>query len=80
MIFPIKTSLLLSLAALIGATSEISAGTTTQDISCEICHKKDKDGSPCTGKVTRGSASASGITYSCSNGHTFTVEPKTRVK
>lgn len=75
-----KTALLLSLAALIGATSEISAGTSTQDISCEICRQKNKDGSPCKGKVTRGSTTSSGITYSCSNGHTFTVEPKTRVR
>jgi hypothetical protein len=74
-----KTALLLSLLALIGATSEISAGTTTQDISCEICRQKDKDGNPCKGKVTRGSASTSGIRYSCSNGHTFTVPPKIRV-
>lgn len=75
-----KIALLLSLAALIGATSEISPATPTRDIASEICRKTDKDGNPCKGKVTRGSTSSSGITYSCSNGHTFTVEPKTRVK
>lgn len=74
-----KTALLLSLLALIGATSEISAGTTTQDISCEICRQKDKDGNPCEGKVTRGAASSGGIIYRCGNGHTFTVAPKVRV-
>jgi hypothetical protein len=74
-----KTTLLLSLAALTGGTTETSTATPTRDISSEICRKTDKDGNPCKGKVTRGSASTSGITYSCSNGHTFTVPPKVRV-
>jgi hypothetical protein len=75
-----KIALLLSLAALTGGTTEASPATPTRDIASEICRKTDKGGNPCKGKVTRGSTSSSGITYSCSSGHTFTVEPKTRVK
>ena len=75
-----KTTLLLAMATLADGTMAISAESHTQDIACEIYRKTDEDGNPCKGKVTRGSTNSSGITYSCSKGHTFTVEPKTRVK
>lgn len=77
-----KTLILLLVATTVGSPLLTSANqeSPAHDIACEICHKKDKDGNPCKGKVTRESTSSSGITYSCSNGHTFTVEPKVRVR
>ncbi len=70
----------LALTLLIPAATTADSENRVRDISCEICRKKDKDGNPCKGKVTRESTNSNGITYSCSNGHTFTVEPKVKVK
>ena len=50
------------------------------DLACEICQMKDALGEPCKGKVTRGESSASGVSYTCSNGHKFVVKSKVRVK
>jgi hypothetical protein len=61
-------------------TSALRAESRTQDLTCEICRKTNKDGSPCKAKVTRGSTTPAGINYSCSAGHTFTVEPKVRIR
>ena len=67
-----------ALAALPAHTSA-EAERKSYDVSCEICRRTDSAGKPCKGKVTRESTSSSGITYSCSAGHTFSVPPKVRV-
>jgi hypothetical protein len=61
-------------------TSALWAEGRTHDLTCEICRKTNKDGSPCKAKVTRGSTTPAGINYTCSNGHAFTVEPKVKIK
>jgi hypothetical protein len=61
-------------------TSALRAESRTQDLTCEICRKTNKDGSPCKAKVTRGATTPEGIHYTCANGHTFTVEPKVKIK
>jgi hypothetical protein len=66
----------LSLAPL---PTTLLAENSTHALSCEICQKKDSNGSPCKGKVTRGQANSSGVNYSCSNGHSFFVRSKIRV-
>ena len=50
------------------------------DLTCEICRKTNKDGSPCKAKVTRGATTPEGIHYTCANGHSFTVPPKVKIK
>jgi hypothetical protein len=60
--------------------SALRAESRTQDLACEICRKTNKDGSPCKAKVTRGSTTPAGINYTCSGGHTFTVEPKVKIR
>ena len=61
-------------------TSALRAESRTQDLTCEICRKTNKDGSPCKAKVTRGTTTTEGIHYTCANGHSFTVPPKTRIR
>jgi hypothetical protein len=61
-------------------TSALRAESCTQDLTCEICRKTNKDGTPCKAKVTRGSTTPAGINYSCSAGHNFTVEPKVKIR
>ena len=77
-------ALLLALA-LAGATiplgiNSLRAEGPVHDLSCEICRKTNKDGTPCKAKVTRGATTREGINYTCANGHAFTVEPKTRIR
>ena len=77
-------TLLLTLA-LAGATAPVGinslyAEAPTRDLTCEICRQKEKDGAPCKAKVTRGTTTPAGINYTCANGHSFTVEPKTRIR
>jgi hypothetical protein len=68
--------LTLSLAPL---PTALRAENPNQSLSCEICQKKGSDGSPCKGKVTRGQSSPAGVSYTCSNGHSFVVRSKIRV-
>ena len=77
-----KAVFLLLVVTTLGGPQLTSASqeSPAHDICCEICRKTDKDGNPCKGKVTRESTSSSGIRYSCSNGHTFTVEPKVKIR
>jgi hypothetical protein len=60
--------------------SALRAEGRTYDLTCEICRKTNKDGSPCKAKVTRGATTTEGINYTCSAGHAFTVEPKVKIK
>ncbi len=60
-------------------TKPLQAGAYPQDLSCEICQMKDGAGGPCKGRVTRGTSSASGVNYTCSNGHKFFVKSKIRI-
>jgi hypothetical protein len=66
----------LTMATLLTA---LRADNPSHGISCEICQKKGSDGSPCKGRVTRGQSSAAGVSYTCSNGHSFVVRSKIRV-
>lgn len=61
------------------APSSLQAASHSHDLSCEICQMKDANGGQCKGKVTRGASSASGVSYTCSNGHKFVVKSKIRV-
>ena len=70
---------LFSSAAPLG-TGALRAEGSGHDLTCEVCRQKEKDGSACKGKVTRGPTTSAGVTYSCSNGHTFTVEPKVKIR
>jgi hypothetical protein len=60
--------------------NSLRAEGPVHDLSCEICRKTNKDGSPCKAKVTRGATTTEGINYTCSAGHAFTVEPKVKIK
>ncbi len=61
-------------------TYALRAEGTSRDLTCEICRKTNRDGTPCEAKVTRGPTTPAGINYTCANGHAFTVEPKTRTR
>jgi hypothetical protein len=70
--------LLAGLSATVGPSS-LQATSHSHDLSCEICQMKDANGGQCKGKVTRGTSSTSGVSYTCSNGHKFVVKSKIRV-
>ena len=75
-----KILLLLGLAlSMAPLPTDLRAEHPAQNLSCEICQKKDRNGDNCKGKVTRGQSSAAGVSYTCSNGHSFVVRSKIRV-
>ena len=76
-----KPLALIAFAALtaLPTTTSAQAERKSYDISCEICQMKDGAGVSCKGRVTRGTSSASGVNYTCSNGHKFVVKSKIRI-
>ena len=77
--FKLLTLLAFAALSIVPVSTSAEAERKSYDISCEICRRSDSSGKPCKGRVSRESTSSNGITYSCSNGHTFIVPPKVRV-